>query len=540
MKVYDVDWAALALQEMQERGIEAPDREPDFNRWKHDPVAFIDELKLCGGPLDDKQKEILATVIQWPEALVYEQRRPAIIDAVVSKTRQVGMSWLFMATEFWLVTFWGGFRILNAHRNFTEVDDGGGNSSVRSLHGRIRWMHTHGIPGWLRTRAPLSFKEGMIQNNSGSFIVGQGAVPDLGRGMTLDMAFLDEFAHMEWSRLIWASITQACKRGKIANSTPKGRGNEYYRLVCDHHKRRLTRIDYHWSECPRMNVGMHIAGEDPTCDDCMKNTHYAGVGNLTSPWYEEQSDILGADDLIAQELDQSFDRSQSGRVYPEASRPVHMVAADRNPATPLFCAWDFGYSGATVLILAQIENYGDLVEIQVLAYHENSGQIIDDYVPIVHEWESLYGDIRHVGDPAGLARNIETGRGVIDALADHGIYVESPHWLHSDAKEGIRLTRVALRGARGMPNAPHVRVRINPLAERLMDCLENTHYPLDKNGTRVEGKEMPADDEFTHGSDAFRYLIHYVCRTLLHNGAQVDEELEVKGLYLGGVLDKDF
>lgn len=540
MKVYDVDWATLALQEMQERGIEAPDREPDYAKWKGDVVAFLDELKLIGGPLDEKQKEILRTLVTWPEQPAYEQRRPVIIDAVVSKTRQVGMSWLLMGLEFWLITFYGGFRILNAHRNFTEVDDGGSNSTVRSLHGRLRWMYDSGIPGWLRARAPLTFKEGMIQNTMGSFIVGQGAVPNLGRGMTLDMALLDEFAHMEWSRLIWTSISQACKKGKIANSTPNGRGNEYYKLVQNHRKRRLVRIDYHWSECPRMNAGMHVSGEDPECEDCRKGTHFASPGNLTSPWYEEECDKIGADDLIAQELDQSFDRSQLGRVYPEANRHLHLDARERNPATPLFCAWDFGYSGATVMILAQIENYGEEVEIQILAYHEASGQIIDDYVPIENAWRDMYGDIRHVGDPAGLAKNIETGRGVIDALAGHGIYVEAPHWLHSDSKEGIRLTRVALRGARGMPNAPRVRVRVNPLADRLMDCLENTHYPLDKNGQRVEGKEMPADNEFTHGSDAFRYLIHYVSRTLLHNGVPEDEELEQKGLYLGGVLSKDF
>jgi hypothetical protein len=311
--------------------------------------------------------------------------------------------------------------------------------------------------------------------------------------------------------------------------------------VRDHKKRRLAKFDYHWSECPRMNVGMHISGDDPDCEGCVKGTHHAPAGQLTSPYYEDECATLGFDsEQIARELDQSFDSSTAGRVYPEFSRQVHGVAAERNTATPLFCSWDFGYSGATVLILAQVENYGEHVEIQVLAYHENSGQIIDDYVPTVETWEELHGKIRHVGDPAGLAKNIETGRGPIQALRDYGIYIEAPSYLHSDAKEGIRLTRVALRGARGAPNSPVVRVRINPLAERLMDCLENTHYPTDKDGKKKPGVEMPDDDEFTHGSDSFRYLVHYVSRTLLHPVGREEEDVEITGRFMGGVLNMDF
>lgn len=541
-RVNTVDWAELAQIEMKARGIVAPDREAEYQAWKHDPIKFIDDNQLVGGLLHAKQKTIIEALVEYdPKQPLIEKPRPYINDAVVSKTRQVGMSWLLMSIECWLILFWGSVRILNAHQRFDDVDDGGSRSTVKSLHGRIREMYEVRIPSWLRHRSKLSFKEGAITNEFGGFIAGSTATPNVGRGTTLDMVVLDEFAHMDWTRLIWASVSQACKRGKIANSTPNGRGNEYYVLVRDHKKRRLLKLDYHWTEHPIMSLGMHVSGDDPTCEGCVKGTHYAKPGTMTSPYYENECDIIGADDLIAQELDQSFDRSTRARVYPEADRHRHLADVQFNPAARHVVAWDFGYSGATVMILGQVELYLDRIDLEILAYHEDSGQIIDTYVPVVKAWEELYGGrpLQHVGDPAGLAKNITTGEGPIDALAKHGVFCDAPHWLHHDSKEGIRLVRVGLRGASGQAGGLPIHIRINPLADRLMDCLEQTHYPVDRNGERKPGAEMPADNEFTHGSDAFRYLVHYVVRTMLMT-MTLDEDEEPRGVYLGGVLSMDF
>lgn len=507
-----------ARQELDELGGKVTDRDPQIRIWRVDPVAFINDNKLLPTDLHPRQVEIIKASVEFDDS-----GKPHFHDMVINKTRQVGMSWMWMSFILWMIMMHPESRVLTASRKEIEVDDGGDSSTVRSLHGRVRYMYTERVPSWLRNRCKLSFKKLSITTGRGGFVAGYAATPDVGRGGTFDLALLDEFAHVDWSRLVWASVNSACKNGKIVNSTPKGRGNEFYRMVNKAAERQMIYMGYHWTDHPVYSMALYRDAD----------------GHQRSPWYDAECAKLGADDLIAQELDMSFDRSVSARVYPEFDRRMHLGSVIRNPHAKLICAWDYGYAGKTCMCLIQVETYVDRTSIEVLAEHEGTGLHIDAYVPVVGMWEKLYGKIDHVGDPAGIAKNVVVGKGPIQALAEHDIYTSAPHWLHRDAHEGIRLVRVCLsrNGVVGHKRWP-VKIVVDSTCTNVADALENTHYPIDVQGIRLEGKEMPADNEYTHMSDAFRYGIHWICRTML--GEEAVEEDDPVEFYTAGVLTRGF
>lgn len=514
----------MARVDLQERGLDGENVGANLLRWRWDPVEFINECHLLPSDLHPRQVEIIWEIItiEGDE----DTRELFFEDTAINKTRQVGMSWLLMALELWVLVFHPTKRILNASRKFNDVDDGGSGSSPLSLHGRLRFMYEHRCPGWIQRRYPLEFKKGLITTKYGGYAHASTATTDVGRGGTFDFAVLDEFAHVEWSRQVWASASQACKRGKIINSTPKGKGNEFFRLCSKAKARLINYLTYHWSEHPDFSVGMETDEE----------------GKLTSPWYRAQCAIIGDQAMIAQELDMSFEQSVAARVYPNFDREKHLGKPARNEATPLVCAWDYGYAGQTCMILAQLERLADRTEIQVLAAYADRGHEIDYYVPTILEWGREYGPIKHVGDPAGVQKTVASGRGPVHALQDHGIHTETPLWLHRDAIEGIRAVRVCLGGRplteRGLP----ITVVIDEDCLDLADSLENVHYPVDSQGVRKPGAEMPADNEYTHLSDAFRYLVHYIARSYLGFGSQGDGEggVEDPGGFTRSVLTRSF
>lgn len=507
-----------ARQELEEIGGAHIDRQPTLTLWRTDPVAFINDNQLLPTDLHPRQVEILRAAVKFTDKGV-----PVFQDMVINKTRQVGMSWLWMCFILWVMVMHPTSRVLVASRKEVEVDDGGDSSSVRSLHGRFRYMYNEKLPPWLRNRCGLKFKKLSINSPRGGFVAGYAATTDIGRGGTFDLALLDEFAHVDWSRLVWSSVSQACKQGKIVNSTPKGRGNEFFRLVDNAKARMMIHMDYHWTLHPIYSMGLYTDND----------------GFQRSPWYDAECAKLGAEDMIAQELDMSFDRSISARVYPEFDRRRHLGSVIRNPHADLICAWDYGYAGKTCMVLMQIETYTDRTSIEVLAEHEGSGLHIDAYVPIVGTWEKLYGKIEHVGDPAGIAKNVVAGKGPIQALAEHDIYTSAPNWLHRDAHEGIRLVRVCLSkvGVIGNRRWP-VAIVVDSSCDGIAEALENTHYPIDVQGQRIEGREMPADNEYTHMSDAFRYGVHWICRTML--GAETAEEDDPTPTFTNGALTRQF
>ncbi|RPJ09589.1 MAG: hypothetical protein EHM36_04165, partial [Deltaproteobacteria bacterium] len=89
------------------------------------------------------------------------------------KTRQMGMSWLYMAFFLWAILFDPGFSGFVMSYKEDLVDDGGAESTKDSLLGKLRFMYEH-LPE--RFAGLLRFKYLRVSNHrTGAYLVGSSA-----------------------------------------------------------------------------------------------------------------------------------------------------------------------------------------------------------------------------------------------------------------------------------------------------------------------------------------------------------------------------
>lgn len=200
---------------------------------------------------------------------------------ITEKSRDMGLSWLSMATACTLCNFLPNMAIGFGSRKEEYVDKLG---SPKSLFYKGR-AFMKGIPpefrgGWEEKRdAPhmrIQFPE------TGSVITGE-AGDNIGRGDRAGIYVVDEEAFLERPMLVEAALSQTTNC-RISISTPNGRGNPFAQ------KRFGGKIDvftFHWRDDPRKDEA----------------------------WYAKQLDELDAV-TIAQEIDLNYDASATGILIP--------------------------------------------------------------------------------------------------------------------------------------------------------------------------------------------------------------------------------
>lgn len=218
---------------------------------------------------------------EWVEEVVrhWREQKPMLTE----KTRQMGFSWLSVATACTLCLFNEGMSIGFGSRKEEYVDRIG---DPKSLFQKGRFFLA-GLPrefrgGWdSEKHAPhmrLSFPD------TGSSISGE-AGDNIGRGNTTSIYFVDEAAFLERPHLIEASLSQTTNC-RVDISTPNGMANPFAQ------KRFGGKVDvftFHWRD-------------DPRKDDA---------------WYEKQKAELDPV-TVAQEIDIDYAASVEGVVIPSA------------------------------------------------------------------------------------------------------------------------------------------------------------------------------------------------------------------------------
>lgn len=182
-------------------------------------------------------------------------------------------------------------------------------------------------------------------------------------------------------------------------------------------------------------------------------------------------EIPGA--IYRKEIEAAYFSNRIGRVPYDPTLPVHTV-------------WDLGVGDATAIWFTQLVG----TERRCIDYYEMNGEGLPHYARTLRERGYLYG--QHFAPHDIQVRELGTGKSRLEVAAGLGIHFQITPNLPID--EGIHAARMvfptcywdAEKCARGI------------------ECLSN--YRREYKEKYGEFSHLPVHDQYSHGSDAYRYL----------------------------------
>ncbi|MEK7112477.1 MAG: hypothetical protein AAB875_04055, partial [Patescibacteria group bacterium] len=248
-----------------------------------DPVFFINNF--CWTPNDKYAQyhfpfilySFQEEMVEWVNKHIDEGR-----DGLIEKSREMGVTWLFMSLFLWRWLFSDNFNALVGSYKQDKVDD----RTKDSLYGMLDYQLKN-LPKWLLPKRfnfkihRMSMK--LINPENNNLIKGDTMNPEFSRGSRRSCIFLDEGAYWEYFQDAWdaSADTTNCR---ITVSTPNG----YNAFAALRHSDTTDIKTVRWELHPLKDRS----------------------------WYEYEKSRR-TDENLAQELDISYQRSQKGRVYQE-------------------------------------------------------------------------------------------------------------------------------------------------------------------------------------------------------------------------------
>ena len=415
-------------------------------------------------------------------------------DGLLEKSRDMGVSWLFFVwVVLWYWLFRDGVNILIGSYKEQLVDS----RTDDSLFGRIDYS-LNSLPNWI---LPKRFNKNkhrtqmkLINPENNNLISGDTMNPDFGRGSRKTAVLFDELGSWDYAQDAWDSCadTTPCR---IANSTPKG--YNFYAIL-----RKESGIDVltlKWQLHPQKD----------------------------QQWYDFEK-TRRTPEVIAQELDISYTKSQEGVCYPEWANDSNVERGkfEYDENLPLYVGWDFGYTDDTAIIWAQPFR-GTL---RIIDTYKNNNKTIDFYVPFVtgitpsegYKYSQTDLDLiedhkywkmgTHFGDPAGRFKNAVTEDTVLDVLKRNGIIVNFRDQWKEWSKRKNSAKRRMLDG---------IELNQNGRTKYFDIAMLNAAYPKVKAQGLEEVRSLkPKHDGTSHYRSAFEYL-SLGLETIEHNVPRV-------------------
>jgi hypothetical protein len=229
-------------------------------------------------------------------------------DLLVEKSREMGLSWLFLIVADWMARFHRHKQFLMVSRSAEAVDS----ESPNSLFWKIDYLQKY-LPDWLNgevTRRKMFFG----YEDSGSTITGEASTGRAGVGGRATAAFIDEFSQIkeDFELLQRTSDTTRCR---IFNSTHLGLDTAFFKLSISPAIRKLK---VHWTQHPEKKKGMYRWDHESKKIEILdksylfpSNYEFLEISEPTggpcpgirSPWYDEQCKRKDSARAVAMDLD---------------------------------------------------------------------------------------------------------------------------------------------------------------------------------------------------------------------------------------------
>lgn len=295
-------------------------RERVLERCRQDILFYIDSLVWQFNP-----KKVSALRVQ--PFVAWDYQRAMLTDrpettgkrgvfwcmenersVVVEKSRELGLSWLFLIVQDWMGLFTNYSQTLNVSRSADAVDC----KSPDSLFWKIRFMHKH-LPRWL-TKGVIEQSMYFEYPGTESTITGEASTSKAGIGGRAAVIFIDEFSRIKEATQVreGTASTSDCR---FFNGTHLGIDTEFYRLT---QTPEFVKFTIHWSQHPEKVFGLYRSGTGPYGYEILdKNYQFppdyqfvldgSPVGGpfpgLRSVWYDKKSAEIGNARGVAMELD---------------------------------------------------------------------------------------------------------------------------------------------------------------------------------------------------------------------------------------------
>ena len=353
---------------------------------------------------------------------------------------------------------------------------------------RIAWQFLKDYAEEHLARPPQEAELKVTLKNDATILVLGADNADAIRGMYLDGAIMDEYAMYRpsvFSTIVRPALSDRHGWGVFA-STPKGK-NLFYEKYRDAKK---FPNEYALIELKASTSGI---------------IHPEELAELRRDMDAEE---------FAQEYECSFDAAMKGAIYADQINLMfheQRVACEIDPNLPVHCAFDLGFTDATVIVWFQVDRQG---RVRVVGCEAYSGQEIFFYIDRIHQFGQQFevGDVWLPHD--ARAKNLQTGKSVVEQFLHNGIYPKIVP--NHKIRDRIAATRKEFS-----------RIWINESTTGdLLEALKAYYREWDDNTMMFS--DRPVHDWASHYADAFGYMCMILTGTMALTSKQKEEVINAE------------
>lgn len=390
---------------------------------------------------------------------------------IILKARQLGMSWLVLATALHLLIFKNGARVVALSRTETEAKELARRLGVMlsNLGAFVRPAPQKGWE-WFTYKAKAGEIEIFLNGEPFSDFKVFASAAGASRSFTADLIIFDEWAFQANAEDIWISGLPTVNRvggGRVIGLSTMQQGTLFEKLW--RYNKQFNRIFLPWTA-------------DPSRD---------------KKWYERTRELMG--DLIMQEYPLTADEALSspgGRFFTELRRDIHVIDPFPIPAHwRKYHAIDYGLD-MLAGIWAAFDDEGCAYVYREIYESDLIIPVACERMAELENGEDIYC---RYAPPDLFGRSGETGKTRIEAFSENGFYFEKAS---ADREAGWSALKEWLRIVTDENGKKTSRLKIFSTCTNLIRTLFS--IKTDKRRPSDCAKEP---HELTHAPDALRYLM---------------------------------